>query len=57
MDLDRNQTSYQRLNNRLLALFERNDADRLTHVLHEYVISERRDAVRSYVEQSRAKES
>lgn len=54
MDVDRNKTSWQRLNQELSALIaDRSVVDHLTQALHDYVLAERRDAVRAYIESTR----
>lgn len=47
MTLDPNKTVWQNLNDKLLEVMERKEADALTAHLHPYVVAER-DAVRSF---------
>lgn len=47
MTLDPNRTVWQRLNDQLLEVMERKEADALTAHLHPYVVAER-DAARGF---------
>lgn len=42
-DLDPNKTVWQRLNDKLREVLERDEADALTKHLHPYVVAERKD--------------